>query len=181
MQDAYELRKELLIHLLADKGDGCESCIPEEVVFLKSYEDILDAMSRWNAAIFNFLARFCSKFVMNLICSTCTFKHVVYGYARELLFRILLHGNVYIVLKFCYLPLQRTGKLLVNTYICWDCSLHIIYIPVHCLKTCSDDAFSINKCCFLRMWNQIVWIIVQMHFLQPNAKGIYQERIVWKK
>jgi len=46
VQDAYELRKELLIHLLADKGDGCESCIPEEVVFLKSYEDILDAMSR---------------------------------------------------------------------------------------------------------------------------------------
>lgn len=29
--DAYELRKELLIRLLADKGDGCKTCIPKEL------------------------------------------------------------------------------------------------------------------------------------------------------
>ncbi|WVZ58581.1 hypothetical protein U9M48_008839 [Paspalum notatum var. saurae] len=39
--DAYELRKDLLIHLLADKGDECESCIPKELRrYLRRYVEM---------------------------------------------------------------------------------------------------------------------------------------------
>ncbi|WVZ58577.1 hypothetical protein U9M48_008838 [Paspalum notatum var. saurae] len=39
--DAYELRKELLIHLLADKGDEFESCSPEELRrYLRRYVEM---------------------------------------------------------------------------------------------------------------------------------------------
>ncbi|WVZ75910.1 hypothetical protein U9M48_023928, partial [Paspalum notatum var. saurae] len=41
IKDVYELRKELLRHLLADKGDGCESCISEELRrYLRRYVEM---------------------------------------------------------------------------------------------------------------------------------------------